>query len=155
MAHQIIDASRWDTEPVRGVLVALLTGNGHVRGDFERELLDAEHEGLLEYESTTWGNWTKRQAHLVWSVNLTMAGRDLALRLGRSEELCEVIEGALGAGRSRWGGIHPGDVFAELDLRDGGSGRVRDWTAWTHQRGRDYIRQLPRRHDSPVEDLAS
>ncbi len=146
-----IDAAQWDAHPIREVLVSLLGGHAFVRGDIERDLVEAEGAGILEFryrtdeEMRTMAAWTAPPVLPVWSVKGTLAGRQLALRISHSPELCSIIDIAGNLGDAKWTGIDMRVVFNELDLRDGGVGQVKDWEAWGQSRDRAYICDLPRR----------
>lgn len=150
-AMDAIDAAQWDAHPIREVLVSLLGGHAFVRGDIERELAEAEGAGILEFryrtdeEMQTLAAWAAPPVLPVWSVKGTVAGRQLALRISHSPELCSIIDTAGNVSDAKWTGIDLRVVFNELDLRDGGAGQVNDWEAWGQSRGRAYICDLPRR----------
>lgn len=139
---EVIEASKWDHPPVRQILVALLAGDAQVHGNLKDVLIAAEHAGLLELASVCVAKDRK-----AWHVKPTLLGSSLALRIGSSAELCEVLDCRAAVGAEDWAGISPGAVMAELDLRDGGTGHVSDWRQWGELRGREYLRSLPRRCD--------
>lgn len=143
---EVIEAARWDSEPVRGLLIALLGGELQVVGDLKQELIAAEHAGLIEFSPDP--GFVCGGKGRTWHVKHTLVGQSLAVRIGSSTELCEVLDCSLSVRSDDWQGVHPGVVFDELDLRDGGAGRVRNWMVWSRARGREYVQQLPRRLDT-------
>jgi hypothetical protein len=148
---ETLDASEWDVNPIRDLLVALLGGEAFVRGDVELDLQRAERAGVLEFRHaedhelrSRPSAWRMLPGHPVWVVEPTLAGTHLALRIAHSQELIRVIDVHEEVGVA-WRGVDVRDAFNELDLRDGGPGRVTDWRAWGETRGRFYLSELPRR----------
>jgi hypothetical protein len=148
---ETLDASEWDVNPIRDLLVALLGGEVFVRGDVEADLQRAERAGVLEFRHAeddelrsrpeTWRMLPKLP---VWVVDPTVTGTQLGLRIAHSHELIRVIDVYEEIGAA-WRGVDIRDAFNELDLRDGGPGRVTDWRAWGETRGRLHLSELPRR----------
>jgi len=143
MEIEVIDATQWDQSPTRQILIVLLVGEAKVVGPLKDEILHAEHAGLLlasplEEQPSTEGTYA-------WRVRPTLVGRSLALRISKSDELCEVLDCLLSVGAADWRGIDAKEIMAELDLRDGGTGHVASWPEWAVSRGRDYVSGLPRR----------
>lgn len=147
MGIQFIQASDWDRPPLRQLLVACLGGDPLVQG-WTRDLEDAERARLLESRTSDIGgvpawlsDWTSSP---VRRISATRAGSDLALKLAHSYELCELVEVFMEDPHG-WRGCDPRRIFAELDLRAGGTGHATDWCAWAMQRDRDQVVSLPRR----------
>lgn len=139
MNVQVIDAAEWDHAPVRNVLVFALTGTILVAS--RRLLEDAERGGLVTCEDAPVESVRCYGGRPFWSterpalVSLTETGRNLALRLAHSDELCMIVER-----HGPWLGARAHQILAELDLRAGGHlQRPQSGQQW------DRVRRLPRR----------
>ncbi len=144
---QVVDASDWDSGPIRELLVWSLAGPPLVWGELREEFIAAERAGLVEFRLAKSGEIRLAKSRWVadapWFATTTDAGHALALRLAHSWELLRLID--LYNTTPTWSGVAPRRILAELDLRDGGTGVVADWRHWGAYRAWDYVSQLPRR----------
>lgn len=126
-------------EPVRTFVVWLLAGENRFCGDAvsNQHLARIEKEKLARVHREGTG----------WQVYPTGLGYDVALQLATSSELLQLLflYAKVHKENLPWTGVKPSQIVAELDVRDGGDGNVRDIKEWLVTRGVDSIRALPGR----------
>jgi hypothetical protein len=136
----VTDVASWDREPARLILVSLLIGDSTVQGrsHIEDEISQMARAGLLSHECI--GNDK-------WRLQGSLFGRLAAVRLAYSIELLQAIAAFNRVTRAGhpWTGVHPVVMLRELDLRDGGDGRVDDPSQWLMHRSAGAVQRLPRR----------